>query len=273
MFFMRVSQNFSSLVKLIKEVLLQVGPFTIFFVIWMGLMSLIFKVTGITLTEGSSDYPNVENNFAEFIQNFRNSIGDITTPQHSFWFPAAIDGLKGPVKTYASGQVSGLSMSMAYWGWALFLFHEFFILICLLNFLIAIISQAYDEVMSSQEIDMYRSRCDLNQEVCVLVDYFYPRVAPKHILYVMANNDHDDAANEFGGMVRGIKQATQKQINALRDDIKSLFVEAEREANKKNADVKKEVSDIKKEVSDVRSQNDRILESIEALKKSLPRNE
>ena len=169
MFFMRVSENFSSLVKLINNVIAQVGPFTIFFTMWMITMCLLFRVSGITLIEGSNDYPEVNTYFALFMQNFRNSIGDITTPQHSYWFPTTIEGISDSAKALHD-HTTYTQIIMAYWGWALFLFNEFFILIVLLNFLIAIIGQSYDEVMSKEEIDRYNSRCALNIEVAIILD-------------------------------------------------------------------------------------------------------
>jgi hypothetical protein len=62
---------------------------------------------------------------------------------------------------------------MIYWGWFIFLFNEFFMLIVLLNFLIAIISQSYDEVMASQLIDKYEARCDLNIEIAMQLDFLF----------------------------------------------------------------------------------------------------
>lgn len=77
MFFMRVSENFSSLVKLINNVISQVGPFTVFFLMWLGTVCMMYKISGITLIEGNSDYYNISPIFGLFLQNFRNSIGDI----------------------------------------------------------------------------------------------------------------------------------------------------------------------------------------------------
>jgi hypothetical protein len=64
MFFMRVSETFSSLVKLINNVMAQVGPFTIFFMMWLITLCLMYRISGITLVEGSEDYPQVNTYFA-----------------------------------------------------------------------------------------------------------------------------------------------------------------------------------------------------------------
>ena len=40
-------------------------------------------------------------------------------------------------------------------------------MIIMLNFLIAIISQSYEEVMSTTFVLMYEQRCQMNQEVAI----------------------------------------------------------------------------------------------------------
>ena len=131
MFFMRVSDSFASLVKLVGSVIGKVRAFTLFFVMWSITVCLLFDSAGIKIV--SEDYTGIVSAFALFIQNFRNSIGDINPPSADYW-------------TGDNGE-TGL-VGMAYWGWCLFLLQEFFMLIILLNFLIAIISQSYEEVMS-----------------------------------------------------------------------------------------------------------------------------
>lgn len=61
---------------------------------------------------------------------------------------------------------------MSVWCWVIFLFNEFFILIVLLNFLIAIISQSFDEITAMEVVDRYQSRCSLNLEVSILIDTY-----------------------------------------------------------------------------------------------------
>lgn len=93
---------------------------------------------------------------------------------------------------------------MTYFGWLLFIFNEFFILIVLLNFLIAIIGQSYDEVMSKEEIDRYQSRVELNIEVAILLDTIREFAhtgdhddPANRVFYLVANTYHKDDENEF----------------------------------------------------------------------------
>ena len=52
----------------------------------------------------------------------------------------------------------------------MFITHEFFILICLFNFLIAIVSQSYDNIMDTQEMETTMSKIYLNNEAAILYD-------------------------------------------------------------------------------------------------------
>jgi DNA anti-recombination protein RmuC len=127
------------------------------------------------------------------------------------------------------------------WAWILFLLNEFFILIVLLNFLIAIISQAYDEVMTKEEIDRYEARCDLNIEVAIKLDTFdllLQKLKLKNLLsasvkeqnkvfYLKCNSFTKELENEYLGFVKTIKNAVKVQNKILKNDIKNCFPNSE----------------------------------------------
>jgi uncharacterized coiled-coil DUF342 family protein len=94
----------------------------------------------------------------------------------------------------------------------------------LLNFLIAIISQAYDEVMTKEEIDRYEARCALNIEVAIKLDAFdlflnlFKTTKPttntekeqNKVFYLKCNTYQKELENEFLGFVKTIKNAVKK---------------------------------------------------------------
>lgn len=59
--------------------------------------------------------------------------------------------------------------------WLIWFFNQFIVLIILLNFLIAIISQSYEMVMTKTSESKYKQRSDLNVE-CYLVLKYYNRL-------------------------------------------------------------------------------------------------
>ena len=224
MFFMRVSDNFASLVKLVGDVLGKVGPFIVFFIMWLITLSLLYKVAGINIE--NEDYKRLDKASSLVIQNFRNAIGDINAPSADDWFSDDDD-------TISEGQ-----RTMLYWGWLLFLFNEFFNLIVLLNFLIAIISQSYDEVMGRELINRYQSRCSINLEIALLIDAIKYKHASKSVanntmLYLSANTAHENGENEFQGFVKSIKQALKRENRQLKEELKKLSQEQLTELSKK----------------------------------------
>jgi hypothetical protein len=131
MFFMRVSENFSNLVQLITTVLFQIGPFIVFLIMWMIVNSLLYNISGVEIYDiNDNDYHELHESLALFFQNFRNSVGDISTPTYDYWINAEV---------LNQGDLTWTQFLVVGWAWALFLLNEFFILIVLLNFLIAII--------------------------------------------------------------------------------------------------------------------------------------
>jgi hypothetical protein len=75
--------------------------------------------------------------FAQFfIHALRNSIGDITVPDYAKW-------------TLMASQ-NKFAYSMIYLLWIMFIMQEYFMMILLLNFLIALISQSFEETRSTE---------------------------------------------------------------------------------------------------------------------------
>lgn len=56
--------------------------------------------------------------------------------------------------------------------WLLWGLNQLFMLIMLLNFLIAIISQTYETVISASAIGKYKARCEFNLEVTQIVEIY-----------------------------------------------------------------------------------------------------
>lgn len=53
---------------------------------------------------------------------------------------------------------------MQVYAWGFFLVNEFIMLIVLFNFVIAVISESYEKVMSTQTIDVFRMRAKINSQ-------------------------------------------------------------------------------------------------------------
>ena len=69
--------------------------------------------------------------------------------------------------------------------WLVWVLHQFLVLVILLNFLIAIISQSYENVMTKLEIFKYKTRVDFNLE-CLQVQEFLGRLEDFNTLLVVS---------------------------------------------------------------------------------------
>ena len=88
--------------------------------------------------------------------------------------------------------------------WTIWVLHQILVLIILLNFLIAIISQSYENVMSKLEVFKYKTRADFNLE-CLQVMEFFGRLESFDTLLLVTQNEDVTDANEWTGIINTIK--------------------------------------------------------------------
>ena len=128
LYLLRVFEKFGLLVNLIIQVVIDVIFFGIFFFSWIVLLGFLFRIAGIEVD--SEDYPHVHEIIYFLFQLVRNSIGDLAVPVYTYWTDQ-----KG---TSTTSELT--SFLMVLYCWSLWLANIFFMLITLLNFLIAIIT-------------------------------------------------------------------------------------------------------------------------------------
>jgi hypothetical protein len=85
-----------------------------------------------------------------------------------------------------------------------------FIFIILLNFLIAVISQSYENVMDSSLIFKYKQRANLNTETRVIYDGL--NLLDKRIdaYYLTSNVETSERGGEWSGFVQNMKKLIRK---------------------------------------------------------------
>lgn len=90
------------------------------------------------------------------LYSFRNSIGDLATPNYDQWL---LRMQSNEISETEEVLVVGLV-------WVLWLLQAMFMIIILLNYLIAVISQAYERVVGQRLVYSYIHKSEIN------VDYF-----------------------------------------------------------------------------------------------------
>ena len=104
-------------------------------------------------SEEENDYEGLNTFFVYFIQILRNSLGDLAPPSYGIWIEKA---------KFEKDNKYGFLMINLIWGF--WLFQVVICLIVLLNFLIAIISQAYEDTINKTDQFLYLHRAALNLE-------------------------------------------------------------------------------------------------------------
>ena len=105
---------------------------------------IYYRIAGVEFDDG--DYSMLNSNLVLFFQTYRNSIGDIAPPTYPRWVTAFESG---DSEEYYKGLVMIAII------WFVWVAHQFVILILLLNFLIAIVSQSYENVMQQTDYFIY----------------------------------------------------------------------------------------------------------------------
>lgn len=87
--------------------------------------------------------------------------------------------------------------------------------ILLLNFLIAIISQTYERVAGSQSNYTYKDRADMNQEAMTILSALYYQGEVKMIVFTQDKSIWATEDNQWGGIVDSIKKVVSGSSSSL----------------------------------------------------------
>lgn len=117
---------------------------------------------------------------------------------------------------------------MMYLQWVVWFCNCIFNQIVMITFLISIISNSYERVMSSRKSLTYEYKCDLNLEVQIFKDcfpIFFPKNAFNSVILLHAKEGQADDADAWGGIIDATKVL-------VRQVTRSLFGEQEKHNEK-----------------------------------------
>ena len=159
--YLRVFSEYGRIMRLCYRVIQDSSSFSIYFYLFISLFALLFKCTGTDigghndpLHGDGDDYENLPVFFSFFMYSFRAAIGDLEAPNASVWL-----------------KISNSSF-MVYVIWVLWMIEIYFLLIVFLNFLIAIISQVYEEDLAMKIQRDYRQKSEMNLETDLVLTFF-----------------------------------------------------------------------------------------------------
>ena len=135
--FMRIYEQFGFLVQMVFLTIEELVGFTLFFIMWICFFAICFITLQVDFS-GITDYPGVHQNIVAFIEVYQSSIGNIKVPNY-----------ESAISVYGTGGETTVLMKII---WFLWILNQFINLIILLNFLIALISEVYANVMEKQQV-------------------------------------------------------------------------------------------------------------------------
>lgn len=128
MFFMKIFSDYSFLVEMVSQSISKVREFLLFFTLWVLFFSVQYEVLQAGFEDG--DYPDLSNFVRLMVLSTRISIGDIQVPKYQ----------KLQDKITAGDSQAMLVLVMI---WIVWFFNIGLMLVILMNFLIAVISDSY----------------------------------------------------------------------------------------------------------------------------------
>ena len=194
-FFLRIYDKFGLLVNLISTCFIDIIPFSTYLFIWIICFIMLYIQSGIIapgrkgLKEG--DFVGM------FLYVWENSIGNINDP--------------------ADESFTDKGFPVVLLIWLIWFTNQFIIVIILLNFLIAVISQSYENVMNSKTIKKYKDIAHLNKEAFM----FYKTIGVSPGQNLISNNkvllslvvgDEQQETEEWTGFVKTMKIFVKKHL-------------------------------------------------------------
>jgi len=152
--FIKIYEDYGLLTELIAQSIYKVVPFLVIFLLWNCLfaMELYILKSNLSDVEGFKGIPTA---IGYFFIAFENGIGNIASPSVDDWELTAETKFSARMVIY-----------LVYIVW---LFNQILLLVVLLNFVIALISQVYENVMDCKMVHVYTQKQQLNDEA----DRFY----------------------------------------------------------------------------------------------------
>ena len=142
-YFLRAYTKSGLLVNLLTTCVKDIGPFTAYLFLWILAICLLNTILGVESNANRVGLGQGTHS-AMFFYVWENSIGNIQDP------------------TMPPTQKSELVLGTIWFVWWV---NQFIIVIIMLNFLISVISQSYENVMNSHKIKRYQDIAALNKEV------------------------------------------------------------------------------------------------------------
>ena len=143
-------------------------PFIISYVIFLVVFTICFVVLKMEIDPEVAETEGLTYSQKMFLQTFRTALGELGMPVYT-------EILAKEDQVFKSINITLI--------WITWYFQTFFMLIIMLNFLIAVITSTYERVVNYQKIISYMHKAELNAETFSLMSYFSELPEFKYIVF------------------------------------------------------------------------------------------
>jgi len=171
--FLRIIGEFGFLAQMVTETFIDMRFFISYYLLWIlffTCINSILKVDPGVIDETDDppvDYPGVNRYIALVLMTFRNAIGDLSPPEYGSWV-TEVQEANGNTD-YKMNWSQRVIVSALWLVWCL---QVILMIIVLLNFLIAVISETYERVYGEKTICFFIDKAVLNLEYFQIIDSF-----------------------------------------------------------------------------------------------------
>lgn len=213
LFFIRVFEEYGFLVQMIMYCVRDLFPFMVAYFTLVLIFSICFTVLGTEIDAevvdaGTKDWVDgvfLDYEQSEFqlmvLQVFRTSIGELSMPRY--------EGIKKDPDSY----FKTLNIALIWTAWFL---QSFFMLVVMMNFLIAVISETYQKISAQRKIIDYRNKSELNEEAFIMMSAIMK--FPVFRVVVFSTNSQQDSMDD--DQVDEVIQQAKKHISKEMNEVK-----------------------------------------------------
>ena len=160
LFFIRIFEAYGFLVQMISACVQDLIPFLMSYWIFMIVFSICFVVLNMEIDPEVAEADGLNYFQKTILQTFRTSIGQLGMPTYHNIIRA---NKMNP---------SIFNTINIYLIWLIWAIQTFFMLVIMLNFLIAVITNTYERVNNYQKIISFKHKAELNEECYMLINVF-----------------------------------------------------------------------------------------------------
>mmetsp|Transcript_34655 Transcript_34655/g.53026 ORF Transcript_34655/g.53026 Transcript_34655/m.53026 type:complete len:238 (+) Transcript_34655:5493-6206(+) len=219
LYFIRIFESFGFLVQMVFQTVQELVPFTVFFMMWIVFFAFSLQILEVQIVpedggEWDFEYWELNEFIKQVIVSYRNSIGDISAPAYENWLPLTEDNEEEGLRADSS-QVAFFKYFIITFIWMFWMFNQYINLIILLNFLIAVISQTYEKVISRLDTFTYMHKAELNSEFFQVMHVLRKAEEYNILLFKVEKQHKDKKSSDWQGMIQTIRSIITKSNATL----------------------------------------------------------